>query len=102
MSISSVRSIRYPRWFDRSFDSATMQSCHDVDAVMPMELTDFGLLNVWQCLHDEGAVAQVLCECRRQPVSLSVVSGRLDREQILEIVGHNAVILFETLEAPTC
>jgi anti-sigma factor RsiW len=78
-----------------------MKSCHDVDVIMtayvdgevePAEAADFDLLDVRQCLYDEGAMAHVLCEWRGQPVSLFVVPGRTDREQLLEIVGHDAVI----------
>lgn len=66
-----------------------------VDTTVPAESVDFDLIDVRKCLYDEGAMAHVLCEWRGQPVSLFVVPGRSDREQILEIVGHDAVIWSE-------
>ena len=53
---------------------------------------DFDVLDVRECLYDEGRMAHLLCEWRGQPVSLFVVPDRSDREQVLEIVGHDAVI----------
>ena len=66
-----------------------------VDTTVPAASVDFDLIDVRKCLYDEGAMAHVLCEWRGQPVSLFVVPGRSDREQILEIVGHDAVIWSE-------
>ena len=63
-----------------------------LDVAMPPESAEFDLIDVRQCLYDDGEMAHVLCEWRGEPVSLYVVPDRSDGEQILEIVGHDAVI----------
>ena len=78
--------------FDEEHAESVLENTLGVDTVVPPESADLDLLDVRQCLYDEGAMAHVLCEWRGQPVSLFVVPGRSDREQILEIVGHDAVI----------
>ena len=65
---------------------------HWLDVAMPKESADFDLIDVRQCLYDDGEMAHVLCEWRGEPVSLYVVPDRSDGDQILEIVGHDAVI----------
>ena len=65
---------------------------YGLDVAMPPESAEFDLIDVRQCLYDDGEMAHVLCEWRGEPVSLYVVPDRSDGEQILEIVGHDAVI----------
>jgi hypothetical protein len=81
--------------FDQERAQVVLADELGINAMVPAESVDFDLLDVRQCLYDEGAMAHVLCEWRGQPVSLFVVPGRSDREQILEIVGHDAVIWSE-------
>lgn len=78
--------------FDEQRAEGMLADALGIDTTVPPESADFDLLDVRQCLYDEGAMAHVLCEWRGQPVSLFVVPGRSDRERILEIVGHDAVI----------
>ena len=78
--------------FDEVQAGGVLVNTFGIDTTVPPESADFDLLDVRQCLYDEGAMAHVLCEWRGQPVSLFVVPGRTDREQLLEIVGHDAVI----------
>ena len=78
--------------FDEERAEGVLAEALGIDATVPPESADFELLDVRQCLYDEGAMAHVLCEWRGERVSLFVVPGRSDREQILEIVGHDAVI----------
>ena len=65
---------------------------YGLDVAMPAESAEFDLVDVRECLYDDGEMAHVLCEWRGEPVSLYVVPDRSDGEQILEIVGHDAVI----------
>ena len=81
--------------FDRHQAELSLANDHGLNVTMPAESSDFDLIDVRQCLYDEGEMAHVLCEWRGQPVSLFVVPGRSDREQLLEIVGHDAVIWSE-------
>lgn len=78
--------------FDQAHAVAILADDFGIDATVPPESTEFDVLDVRQCLYDEGAMAHVLCEWRGQQISLFVVPGRSDREQVLEIVGHDAVI----------
>ena len=78
--------------FDEERAEGVLVDALGIDATVPPESADFDLLDLRQCLYDEGAMAHVLCEWRGQPVSLFVVPGRSDREQVLEIVGHDAVV----------
>ena len=78
--------------FDEGGAEGILADALGIDTTVPPESADFDLLDVRQCLYDEGAMAHVLCEWRGQPVSLFVVPGRSNREQILEIVGHDTVI----------
>ena len=78
--------------FDEGQAGSVLVETFGIDTAVPPESADFDLLDVRQCLYDEGAMAHILCEWRGQPLSLFVVPGRSDREQILEIVGHDTVI----------
>ena len=78
--------------FDEARAKSVLADALGIGTTVPPESANFDLLDVRQCLYDEGTMAHVLCEWRGQPVSLFVVPGRSDREQILEIVGHDAVI----------
>ena len=78
--------------FDQARAAVVLAEDLGIDSTVPAESSDFDVLDVRQCLYDEGAMAHVLCEWRGQPVSLFVVPGRSSGEQILEIVGHDAVI----------
>ena len=66
-----------------------------ISAFVPAESADFNVVDVRQCFYDGGGMVHVLCEWRGEPVSLFFVPGRSDREQHLEIVGHDAVIWSE-------
>ncbi len=59
---------------------------------LPPESDEFNLVDVRGCLYDAGEMVHVLCRWRGEPVSLFVVPGEAHREQVLEIVGHDAVI----------
>ena len=78
--------------FDQEHAEVVLADDLGIHVTVPAESADFDVLDVRQCLYDEGAMAHVLCEWRGEPVSLFVVPGRSDREHILEIVGHDAVI----------
>ena len=78
--------------FDHELAELLLADELGIDATVPAESADFDVLDVRQCLYDEGAMAHVLYEWRGQPVSLFVVPGRSDRDQIFENVGHDAVI----------
>ncbi len=82
--------------FDQRQAELSLASDHGLNVTMPAESSDFDLIDVRQCLYDEGEMAHVLCEWRGHPVSLFVVPGRSDREQLLEIVGHDAAIWSES------
>ena len=81
--------------FDAEQAEVVLAADHGLDLDLPDESADFDLLDVRQCLYEEGKMAHVLCEWRGQPLSLFVVPGRSDREQILEIVGHEALVWSE-------
>ena len=81
--------------FDQQQAEAALAGDHGLAVGMPAESADFDLINVRRCLYDEGDMTHVLCEWRGQPVSLFVVPDRPGREQVLEIIGHDAVIWFE-------
>lgn len=78
--------------FDEEQAGGVLVERFSIDTAVQPESADCDLLDVRQCLYDEGAMAHMFCEWRGQPLSLFVVPGRSDREQILEIVGHDAVI----------
>ena len=78
--------------FDEQLAQAVLARDFGLDVTVPAESDDFDVLDVRECLYDEGRMAHLLCEWRGQPVSLFVVPDRSDREQVLEIVGHDAVI----------
>ncbi len=63
---------------------------------LPAESDEFDLVDVRECLYDAGAMVHVLCRWRGAPVSLFVVPGDSRQEQVLEIVGHDAVIWSES------
>jgi anti-sigma factor RsiW len=67
-----------------------------ITATLPAESAEFDLVDVRECLYDAGAMAHVLCRWRGEPVSLFVVPGESRREQVLEIVGHDAVVWSES------
>ena len=81
--------------FDQQQAEAALAGDHGLAIGMPAESADFDLIDVRQCLYDAGDMVHVLCEWRGQPVSLFVVPNRSDREQVLEIVGYDAVIWSE-------
>jgi hypothetical protein len=62
-----------------------------LEVAVPRESGEFDLVDVRQCLYDEGKMVHVLCEWQGQPVSLFVVPNHSCREQVFEIVDHNAV-----------
>lgn len=62
------------------------------EVTLPAESADFDLLHVRECLFDAGAMLHVLCRWQGSPVSLFILPGADRREQVLEIVGHDAVI----------
>ena len=68
-----------------------LASDHGLEVALPRESGQFDLVDVRQCLYDEGDMVHVLCEWQGQPVSLFVVPNRSCRERVLEIVDHNAV-----------
>ena len=78
--------------FDQRQAEMRLAGDHGLDVAMPPESADFDLIDVRQCLYDDGEMAHVLCEWHGEPVSLYVVPDRSDGDQILEIVGHDAVI----------
>ena len=77
--------------FDARQAERALASAYDLNVAMPPESADFDVLDVRQCLYDEGEMAHVLCAWRGQPMSLFVVPGRSTREQLLEVVGHDAL-----------
>ena len=59
---------------------------------MPVESSEFNLVDVRKCLYDDGDMAHVLCEWRGEPVPMFVVPERAGRERDLEIMRHDAVV----------
>ena len=81
------------RGFDQRAAEVGLAADYDGLALsIPPESADFDLIDVRRCLYDEGDMVHILCEWREQPVSLFVVPGREDRERVLEIMGHDAII----------
>lgn len=78
--------------FDQRQAEANLAALSGIDAALPAESSEFDLVDVRRCLYDAGAMAHVLCRWRGEPVSLFVVPGESRREQVLEIVGHDAVV----------
>ena len=78
--------------FDEHRAQLTLARDFGVDVTVPAESDDFDVVDVRECLYDEGRMAHLLCEWRGQRVSLFVVPDRSRREQALEIVDHDAVI----------
>lgn len=78
--------------FDSNQAARVLASDQGLDVGVPDESADFDLFDVRQCLYGQGGMAHVLCEWRGQALSLFVVPGRSDREQELEIVGHEALV----------
>ena len=78
--------------FDASRAQHVLSSTHNLTVAMPPESADFDVLDVRQCLYDDGEMAHVLCAWRGQPMSLFIVPERSAREQLLEVVGHDALI----------
>ncbi len=78
--------------FDASQAERVLSRRHDLSVAMPPESADFNVLDVRQCLYNEGEMAHVLCEWKGQPMSLFIVPERSAREQLLEVVGHDALI----------
>ena len=62
------------------------------DIALPFESPDFDLLDVRECAYEHGGAAHVLCNWSGDPVSLFVVPDRSYREQMLEIVNHDAIV----------
>ena len=58
---------------------------------LPAESHEFDVVDVRRCMYDAGDMAHVLCEWRGQPVSLFVAQQRAGSEDVLEIMGRNAV-----------
>ena len=77
--------------FDRRAAEARLASEHGLELTVPDETSEFDLIDVRQCLYDEGEMAHILCEWQGEPVSLFVVPERGTREQQLEIMGHDAL-----------
>ena len=78
--------------FDAEQAERVLATEHGLDVDIPDESADFELLDVRHCMYEHGGMAHVLCEWRGEALSLFVVPGRSDREQLLEIVGHEAVV----------
>ena len=62
------------------------------DVALPFESPDFDVLEVRKCAYEQGGVGHVLCAWRGAPVSLFVVPNRSLREQLLEIINHDALV----------
>lgn len=62
------------------------------DVALPVESSDFDLLDVRECSYERGGIGHVLCHWRGYPVSLFVVPGGAQGEQLLEIINHDAVV----------
>ena len=62
------------------------------DVALPVESSDFDVLEVRECAHEHGAMGHVLCHWRGHPVSLYVMPDRTHREQLLEIINHDALV----------
>ena len=62
------------------------------DIAVPFESPDFDVLDVRKCAYERGAVGHVLCTWRGDQVSLFVVPDRSHREQLLEIINHDALV----------
>lgn len=62
------------------------------DVALPVESSDFDLLDVRECSYEHGGIGHVLCHWRGHPVSLFVVPGGAQGEQLLEIINHDALV----------
>ena len=62
------------------------------DVALPMESSDFDMLEVRECAHEHGSMGHVLCHWRGHPVSLFVVPDEAHGEQLLEIINHDALV----------
>ncbi len=78
--------------FDTQRAESVLARDFGLDVTVPAESDDFDVVDVRECLYDEGHMAHLLCSWRGQPVSLFVVPDRSDRERKLEIVDRDAVI----------
>ena len=66
--------------FDQQAAETRLPSDHGVDLAVPDETAEFDLIDVRECLYDEGEMVHILCEWRGEPVSLFVVPDRATRE----------------------
>ena len=62
------------------------------EIALPFESPEFDVLDVRKCAYEQGGVGHVLCTWRGDPVSLFVVPDRSHREQLLEIINHDALV----------
>ena len=62
------------------------------DVALPLESSDFDVLDVRECSYEHGGIGHVLCHWRGHPVSLFIVPDGAHGEQLLEIINHDAVV----------